>query len=142
MDILGAHDGAEIFSQSDTLQYQFDLAAQGAGCDDQGKSGGERRNQFLHPGKNNHLLFNGLPIVERFAPHQIGESMLGYVSSVILIGGLKAAAVVHAEIAGVVIPLADNDAFLFEDFLEQFQVNRLVIHEDAVEIKNDGAKHC
>ena len=57
------------------------------------------------------------------------------------ISGYKCAAVVKAEIAGIIIIFCEIDAFLAEDFLKQSKVNRFVVHNDAVEIKDDGSKH-
>ncbi len=59
----------------------------------------------------------------------------------VLEGFLEATAVVVAEIDLVVLPLGQGDPFLGEHVAEEFEVDLLVIDQDAVEVEDDRADH-
>jgi hypothetical protein len=58
-----------------------------------------------------------------------------------MISGAEGAAIIKAEVARVVIFLSESNAFLAEHSLEKFEMDRFVVHDDAIEIKNNGAQH-
>ena len=61
---------------------------------------------------------------------------------VLAIAEAEGAAVVEAQIARVVGVFGEIDAFFGKDLLEQLEMDRLVVDDDAIEVENNRAQHA
>jgi len=55
--------------------------------------------------------------------------------------GGEAAAVVQPQVVGVVVLPGQRHPLLAQHPLEHLQMERLVVHQNAVEVEEDGAEH-